>query len=615
MPEFEGFSIEFPSLVGDDLISNESNLPSLVRERASIFEQLYKSNHVLTPVSCTSSKYKIHKVPDVYQSLPAGLLEHINLSSFLHLNDADIRQFRESDEGNLAQSDSSFVKRTYSYSMPSSTGVDRESWKPPLTPPVVKFGQKVVSERSGASSEKVDSNPELVCFRIDENSSIENGNNGELAVSKEDIFSRKNDELTNRKALADITAKCENEPCFMSESIKVIDRDSLESVNSESYFRSEMSALSSVPKGYAGNKSKIGEKENSDFTVSKKLRKAALSLRNRSSRTKMSGKTNERSRSHGNLEKGCRPANMVSNISSFVPLVSQKQAVLPLKGRRDIKVKALEAAEAAKRLEVKKQNEREMRKAAVKLEREKAEQETIRRLEVMQKQKEEERKKKEADIAERKRLREEEGRKEKERKRRCIEETRRQKREQKGRPHAEKVEQKLEHKTSSADENEQIKKEQLEEAKGNLNSEKDDDFQHQTETELQPNSINALPDEDREGSTNIEASKFCLKSNDVQKMVIKSDDSQEVLQTRISINEETQNLQSYEMSPYKDSDDDDDGDETGREKKFIPFWARRDCLHQIIHSKQHLDPATVFCRKRSFGLNEVLPTRILRRPV
>ena len=108
-------------------------------------------------------------------------------------------------------------------------------------------------------------------------------------------------------------------------------------------------------------------------------------------------------------------------------------------GRKDIKVKALEAAEAAKRLEEKKQNEREMRKAAVKLEREKLEQENIRCLELKQKQKEEERKKKEADIAARKRQREEEGRKEKERKRRCIEETRRQKREQEEKSHSEKV--------------------------------------------------------------------------------------------------------------------------------------------------------------------------------
>lgn len=119
-----------------------------------------------------------------------------------------------------------------------------------------------------------------------------------------------------------------------------------------------------------------------------------------------------------------------------------------LVGRKDVKVKALEAAEATKRLQEKKQNEREMRKAAAKLEREKLEQENIRRLELMQKQKEEERRKKEADIAARKRQREEEGKKEKERKRRCIDESHRQKRELERKLPAEKVENKLQHKAS-----------------------------------------------------------------------------------------------------------------------------------------------------------------------
>lgn len=92
-------------------------------------------------------------------------------------------------------------------------------------------------------------------------------------------------------------------------------------------------------------------------------------------------------------------------------------------GKRDVKVKALEAAEAAKRLEEKRQNDRAMRKAAAKLERERLEQENAKLMELQQKQKEETRKKKEAEIAARKRQREDEARKEKEKKRRCMQET------------------------------------------------------------------------------------------------------------------------------------------------------------------------------------------------
>jgi len=90
--------------------------------------------------------------------------------------------------------------------------------------------------------------------------------------------------------------------------------------------------------------------------------------------------------------------------------------------KKDVRVKALEAAEAAKRLEEKKRNEREMRKAAAKLEREKLKQEK----ELKQKQEEEQKKKRGADVATRKRQRDEEERREKERKKKCIEEARKQ---------------------------------------------------------------------------------------------------------------------------------------------------------------------------------------------
>lgn len=58
------------------------------------------------------------------------------------------------------------------------------------------------------------------------------------------------------------------------------------------------------------------------------------------------------------------------------------------------------------------------------------------------------------------------------------------------------------------------------------------------------------------------------------KMVIKSDGLQEVCQTRLSIIEDNQILQSYEISPFKDSDNEDAEDEIRREKKSIPLWAR-----------------------------------------
>jgi hypothetical protein len=100
--------------------------------------------------------------------------------------------------------------------------------------------------------------------------------------------------------------------------------------------------------------------------------------------------------------------------------------------KKDVRVKALETAEAAKRLEEKKRSEREMRKAAAKLEREKLKQEK----ELKQKEEEEQKKKRGADVATRKRQRDEEERREKERKRKCIEEARKQQKRPIERKHA-----------------------------------------------------------------------------------------------------------------------------------------------------------------------------------
>lgn len=56
-------------------------------------------------------------------------------------------------------------------------------------------------------------------------------------------------------------------------------------------------------------------------------------------------------------------------------------------------------------------------------------------------------------------------------------------------------------------------------------------------------------------------------------MIIKADGLQDVLQTRMSVDEDNQILQ-YDISPYKDSDNEDGDDEIRREKKSIPLWTR-----------------------------------------
>ncbi|KAG1327441.1 titin [Cocos nucifera] len=592
MPEFEGFSIGVPSVIEDGDFYN-SAIPSLAKERDSVLEQLCISRNLVTPSSRPSTKYKINRLPDIYQSLSAGILEHMQSSNPLHFNNVDMKQFRESEDEKFSglfnlelECDGSFNGKFHSHSMPSSSA--RFGWltsKPPLTPPVEKSSQKKLWGRSGTSSETVGSNPELVCFRIDENTSTteENENPEGLDISKERVRSR--EISNNREALLDVTAVYQNAPSLVSVSKKFSERGSLESVSTESYSGAQKSVHSIVGNACA-RKPKVVDKEKHSLPVNaNRVRKASESTSSRSSKPEVSGKVEDRNKSQTLQRKGCKPNNIVSNLSSFIPLVQLKQPAATAKGKREIKVKALEAAEAAKRLEEKKQNEREMRKAAAKLERARLEQEK----KLQQRQKEEERKKKEAEVAARKRQREEAEGKEKERKRRCIDEARKFQREQEEKLCAEKEEREL--RCKAEDEKEWRKKELMEQAKRQVKSEKEGEIAGcRKAADAEANTTEVVVGEGRHGNSSFAGPDASKELNDLEK--------------------------SYDMSPYRDSEveDDDAEEEIRRKRKYIPSWARRECLDQILLSNQHLDPTEIFCHKSSFDLSEVLLPRILRLP-
>ncbi|KAI8012016.1 hypothetical protein LOK49_LG06G00328 [Camellia lanceoleosa] len=323
MPEFEGFIIhpeenEQPHNVGDAISFNKLDLPSTIVKRTSVLEQLCKSASRHTPLSEFSATFKLHGTPDLYQSVPNGLLEHMDLRSTLNLNDDGGKQLRASyscvDEVKCA-----LEGVLYSDCVPYTDA---------------HFGKQQSL------------NPELTCFPIEEDPSIsgENENIDKVADTIQEDISSTLMTRAKRQPLAEIKEACVNPPTSVSAAERFPDRNSLDSTNTEV--------------NATGTQSRIKHKL----------------------------------------------------------------------GKRDIKVKALEAAEAAKRLEEKRQNERKMKKDALKLERERKEQENLRQMEINKKKKEEEQKKKDADMAARKRLKEEEKRKEKERKGKRIEEPRQQQR-------------------------------------------------------------------------------------------------------------------------------------------------------------------------------------------
>ncbi|CAL9768068.1 unnamed protein product [Musa acuminata subsp. burmannicoides] len=585
MPEFEGFSIGVSPVKKND-ICYDVDYPCFKEENIPLDVRQGNSTHLVTPTARPSGNYKINNIPDLLQSLPNGLLERLHNDSLCFYGDYT-RQIRSEHDkisdlyNSLGSSfDCSFVERSSSNSTPFSARFAWASSKAPRTPPIENSALRKASSRSGASSQTVGTNPELVCFRIDENSSTTEDieRQDKLSTSKEGICSRGIQVLNNRESLKDVTSVYENASTFVPFTKMLLESGSLEFSNAKSHSGTQTSFDSLLATAYTGNKDLTADKENQCLSINgKKEGKVVKSLCNK---PEINVKAVERNRSQASILKGCKPSNIISNISSFIPMLQKKQQATTTKGKKDIKVKALEAAEAAKHLEEKKQNEREMRKAAAKLERERLEQEK----QLKQKQLEEQKRRKEADIAARKRQREEE-RKEKERKRRCIEETRKLQREQDERLHTKKEEKEL---RCKAADDEGRKKGLVLEAKQQLKSEKGGEVAGSRNTmEVEPVATKVV--------------------------VISSDCMKGIIQGRMSTTKENLNSQSYEISPYKDSDDEDGEEENMRRRKHGPSWAEKECLGKILLSQQHLDPLEIFCRKSNFNLSEVLYSSAARR--
>lgn len=340
MPEFEGFSVGVPpeTVVGsginfDDLV--HLDISSITKERTSVLDQLCRSSSVFTPLPRQSMKSKIHVTPDVYQSLPNGLLEHMNLQKTLFFNPDDGKGSEDdvpADVSGYTGSvvDASFLGRSYSDFMPSSSSF-RFGWdvqKPAYTPPDGKVHHKIISKPTGYSSEKqVSLNPEFTCFRIDEDTSLD-----EVV----DSVQEGTENISNkREALVDVTSEYHNSPTLVSAAGKFPYKDGIDSVNTESNSLGiHVGVNKKLQNGYCSDRRhKTEDKENHGSSMGGNgSRKAKEFPQKRFTRSKLSEKASEKKGSETFLERGCKHDNIVSNISSFIPLVQQKQAAAVLTG-------------------------------------------------------------------------------------------------------------------------------------------------------------------------------------------------------------------------------------------------------------------------------------------
>ena len=172
----------------------------------------------------------------------------------------------------------------------------------PLSLSVEKYNLEKLSERTGSGSNYLSSIPEIACFRIDEDRTVlgENENQVKLSIPISRNYSRQY--LAAKKPLGYATNINESKGT-----------SSLDLTAGKSYTRKPDRHVN-----IRVNQDIKNLKENRTYSI-RKAGKVTHPLLDRLSKTEML--LSERNRSKTNIEKGCRPRNIISNVTSFIPLV------------------------------------------------------------------------------------------------------------------------------------------------------------------------------------------------------------------------------------------------------------------------------------------------------
>ncbi|OAY55273.1 uncharacterized protein LOC110610575 isoform X3 [Manihot esculenta] len=594
MPEFQGFVLEAdyeqPCTSKEATHFGKLDLPPTGLGCASVLEQFCTSTSQHTPLLDFSSTHKLHKALNLYHSIPNGLLEDIQLRSTLYMQVDRNEQLGNSFSCFKQEVNHALHGRSHSVSLPFSNPQSAWDVRKPGVSPLGKLWDGI-PPKSSSSGKRVSSIPELPCI------SEENENTDGVAdTTMEGTIPEVIISSVKRQPLADITKNSNPSEAEVKD-----DRSSLASLNTELSFSGTCGRARPKLRNQNKNKRRFTNKDKENDNLPREgdgPKRGNGSLHGRFSKPKLSGKTDLIKGGLGLSEKESKRNNIVSNVTSFIPLVQQKQAAAVITGKRDIKVKALEAAEAAKRLAEKKENERKMKKEALKLERARMEEQNLRQLELDKKKKEQ--KKKEADMAAKKKQREDEDRKERERKRKRVEEGKRHQLEQekklrmlKEQKEDERAHEKKEYKDRLG------KHDQIEKAEGDQNLRTVPHMESTTTKVSTSGTINAsiIPEDS-------EALSDCGDNSKVTDYFGKDSDS---------LISNLRREQSYEISPYKGSDDEDEDDDDNRpNSKFIPSWASKSHLARVISSQQKY-PESIFPPESFCSISEVLLPRKLQQ--
>lgn len=319
MPVFEGFIMptDDENPVSDDGFRFEMlDVQDGITEHASVQKLLSKSASVHTPLSHFSTAYKLHKAPNLYKSVPNGLLEYMNIESTFSMNECNgVNSFLNKEVGQAPYGRSHSDCLPLSYA--ESAGYQRKTY----TSPVGKLWD-IIASQSGSSKEKRSLNPELPCI------SEENENVDEVAdISQEGIDLDVRTSAAHRKPLDDITED-PNCPASVSYTENEMTRCSLDSIRTEISFAGTHRKAKQKPGKRESSKRHRAKDSTSMPKGLNGAKRPAEVPNNRFSKPKAS----LRKGGPGISEMDSKRDNIVSHMTSFLPLVQQKQTVAPFTG-------------------------------------------------------------------------------------------------------------------------------------------------------------------------------------------------------------------------------------------------------------------------------------------
>ncbi|WVZ92383.1 hypothetical protein U9M48_038454, partial [Paspalum notatum var. saurae] len=289
-----------------------------IHDRAS--KAFYESTKLINLSSSLSAKYNLKPLDGVYQSLPLKfeklMKESIAYSIDTNLPDPsyDSKKFGGFGRYSLDFDHAFRMSDDLTYGS-SNAHSDQEDSDVPLNLSIQKYNVEGLSGRTKSSSDHLGAVPGFTCFSIDEDSTLLGKNENQVQLSGSIGRNHSMKGLGGKNSLGYCTSNIYQRK----------GTGSLDLISGKSNTRkTDQHARIRV------NLAIKNPKENGALSIGKPG-KVGHPLHDRLIKTEMSFSKSERSRNKTNLQKGCN--SVVSNMSSFIPLVKQKQH--PPKSRGD----------------------------------------------------------------------------------------------------------------------------------------------------------------------------------------------------------------------------------------------------------------------------------------